>query len=102
MDNNQKGAFLILGTIAAAFGYHKYKEKKSAPSFMEESMLMGSFSKHEGHQGYSDREDESLYGLGPQKDYTQSLKDRQDESYGVYGKRMMEHPHQHLDKHHKM
>ncbi len=41
-----------------------------------------------GKQGYNDREDESL-GMrrGPERNYSQSMKDRRDESYGRWGTR---------------
>lgn len=41
-----------------------------------------------GRQGYNDREDESL-GMrrGPERNYSQSMKDRRDESYGRFGTR---------------
>ena len=41
-----------------------------------------------GRQGYNDREDESL-GMrrGPERNYSQSMKDRRDESYGRWGTR---------------
>ena len=44
------------------------------------------------HQGYDDKEDESL-GMedGPEKDYTQSEKDRREDRYGKWGKRDSEH-----------
>ncbi len=41
-----------------------------------------------GRQGYNDREDESL-GMrrGPERNYSQSMRDRRDESYGRWGTR---------------
>ena len=44
------------------------------------------------HQGYDDKEDESL-GMedGPEKDYTQSEKDRREDRYGKWGDRDEEH-----------
>ena len=44
------------------------------------------------HQGYDDKEDESL-GMedGPEKDYTQSEKDRREDRYGKWGDRDKEH-----------
>ena len=93
MDNNQKGALTILGTLAAVFLVAKHQEKKSSgfPKFM------GSFAKH--HQGYADRQNESL-GMrrGAESHFTQSMKDRRDESYGAWGHRGSEHPGQHINR----
>ena len=46
----------------------------------------------EKHQGYDDKEDESL-GMedGPEKDHTQSEKARREDRYGKWGKRDKEH-----------
>ena len=51
------------------------------------------------HQGYDDREDESL-GMrrGPESDHEQDLHARRDDSYGKFGRRDEEHPDQHIDE----
>ena len=55
--------------------------------------------KEHGHQGYDQREDESLgHRRGPERDFSQSEKARRDDSYGKWGKRGHEHPGQHIDK----
>ena len=112
MDNNQKGAFTILGTLAAVLAVTKYKNKMRMPTMssvrrpsqedlsydrLVDDMKMGSFSKHS--QGYRDRMDESLgMRTGAERDFTQSMKDRRNESYGKFGMRGMEHPHQHINR----
>lgn len=58
---------------------------------------------HEGdrrdHQGYDDREDESL-GMrrGPESEHEQDYHARRDDSYGKFGRRDEEHPDQHIDE----
>ena len=88
LDNNQKAAYGILAAVAAVMAVTKFKNKMPH---------MGSFAKH--HQGYAARQDESLgMRTGSQSHFTQSMKDRRNESYGKFGKRMMEHPHQHINR----
>ena len=58
------------------------------------------------HQGYDDKEDESIAartGAVDHKDFgsddkAEALKADRDESYGKFGKRGEEHPDQHIDK----
>ena len=55
--------------------------------------MRGSASKHD--QGYDAREDESIgMRLGAQSHFSQSQKDRRDESYGAFGHR----PDQHINR----
>lgn len=108
MDSNQKGAFTILGTLAAVLAVTKYKNKIYMPTMssarnpnvedlrysrLADDIRMGSFAKH--HQGYAARQNESLgMRTGAQSHFTQSMQDRRNESYGKFGHR----PNQHINR----
>ncbi len=58
---------------------------------------------HPGHQGYDDREDESLgERTGPESEHIQGLKARREDSYGKWGTRDdRHHDEHHEDRHHE-
>ena len=64
-------------------------EEGTDPTYEEDELEENLTSEH---QGYDDKEDESL-GMedGPEKDYTQSEKDRREDRYGKWGDRDKEH-----------
>ena len=109
LENNQKAAYGIIAAVAMVMAVAKKRKMPTMSSArnpnaedlsysgLVEDIRMGSFAKH--HQGYRDRMDESLgMRTGAQRNFIQSMKDRRNESYGKFGDRMMEHPHQNINR----